>query len=310
MQYTQTRGLRLSRFSLGTVQLGTPYGINNHTGKPSREQAFAILDRALELGVNSLDTSSDYGDSEEIIGQWLCLRSPQNPPLVVTKISRFDHSSLPALRASVRKKAEASMRRLKLDCLPLLMLHSFDDYAQNPEGVRIVFEELRRDGKIERWGVSAYSHHDYKLLAASGADAVQIPVNLFDWGRIRDGGLAALAGADMTVFARSVFLQGLIFQRPEELDRRMRFAEPVLRRFHELCAEFGMEPAVLALSFALSLPGVGCAVLGCERVEQVEQNAALIERAAPLTPAQMQTLMEAFQNMDRHVINPSTWYNA
>jgi len=309
MKYIETHGLKLSRFSLGTVQLGMRYGVGNRTGKPNREQAFSILDGAMALGVNSLDTAAGYGDSEEIIGAWLRRGTQHVRPLITTKIANLDHSSPDALRACVREKVADSKARLGLEKIPLLMLHRYEDYAANPENTRAVFEELRQSGGIERWGISAYSRHDYRLLAASGADAVQIPVNVFDWKQIRGGGIAALRGAGIMIFARSVFLQGLIFQEPEALDPDMRFAAPALRRFRDLCAEFALEPAVLAASFALSLPGIACLVLGCERRRQVEDNAALIERTEELTGAQMARLEDAFADIDQHVIDPSTWHN-
>ena len=71
MKYTRSGGLDISLFSLGTVQLGMDYGINNPQGRPGREASFEILDTALQLGVNSLDTAVGYGDSERLIGEWL-----------------------------------------------------------------------------------------------------------------------------------------------------------------------------------------------------------------------------------------------
>ena len=55
-------------YTLGTVQLGMPYGISNRSGQPSREIARQMLDTAYDLGVRALDTASDYGTSEEILG--------------------------------------------------------------------------------------------------------------------------------------------------------------------------------------------------------------------------------------------------
>ena len=71
MNYTDIKGLHLSFLSLGTVQLGLDYGISNASGKPDLSTAFAILDKALERGINSLDTARGYGNSESVIGEWL-----------------------------------------------------------------------------------------------------------------------------------------------------------------------------------------------------------------------------------------------
>ncbi len=310
MKYTEAGGLKLSLFSLGTVQLGMNYGVNNTLGKPSREQSLEILSAARALGVNCLDTAIGYGDSELVIGEWLKGVPEAERPLVVTKVDQMDCDSKAALRASLRESLNASKKRLGLERIPLLMVHSFEQYAQAPEEVCRAFEELRAEGEIERWGISAYSRHDYRMLADSSADAVQVPQNIFDWSQITSGGWDALARSGKIIFVRSVFLQGLVFKEPERLQPQMAFVAPVLERFRALCGEFSMEPAVLAMSFVRSLPGVSSLVLGCERREQVESNAALIGKTERLTETQMEKLREAFEHVDAHVTNPGTWFNS
>nr|MBQ4319696.1 aldo/keto reductase [Clostridia bacterium] len=69
MKYYDLNGSRLSAMTLGTVQLGMDYGIGGKIEKPDKDYAFAILDRAIESGVNILDTANNYGDSERVIGE-------------------------------------------------------------------------------------------------------------------------------------------------------------------------------------------------------------------------------------------------
>lgn len=88
MQYVKKDGMCISKFSLGTVQLGMNYGLGEFATKPSKSEAFRILNRAVELGVNTFDTANDYGDSEQLIGQWLQTKPSDERPMVVTKIGR------------------------------------------------------------------------------------------------------------------------------------------------------------------------------------------------------------------------------
>ena len=226
MKYIKAGGQDISLFSLGTAQLGPDYGINNTQGKPNSAQSFEILDTARRLGVNCLDTSVGYGNSEQIIGRWLKSVPEKERPLIVTKADRLDVSSKTALKASLRESLRVSKSRLGLERIPLLMVHNFEQYAQAPEEVENAFEELRAQGEIERWGISAYSRHDYRMLADSGADAVQVPQNVFDWKQIASSGWDALARSGKIVFVRSVFLQGLVFMEPERLQAQMAFAAP------------------------------------------------------------------------------------
>lgn len=307
MKTVNIKGLDLSVLSLGTVQLGLSYGINNADGKPSQETANAILNAALEGGINTLDTAGAYGDSETVIGNWLKTIAPEKRPFIVTKAAGLDHSSLEALRKDLFGRVKTSKERLGVEQLDMLMLHHFDDYLCDKENVRTVMQELKASGEVRFIGASAYSHHDYGEIAATGFDATQIPINLFDWKQIENGGLKKLEESGMMVFVRSVYLQGLVFQKPEKLAPHMEFARPTLEKFQYLCNKYNLAPATLALSYSLSLPGVTSLVLGSEKAEQVQQNVALMEQAVDLSAAQMDEIRDLFLDTPEQVLNPGLW---
>lgn len=312
MKTSIVKGAPISALSLGTVQLGVNYGINNDAGKPDRSVAFQILDKAMEKGITVLDTAAAYGDSEEVIGEWLKTVDPAKRPLICTKLAHnvMGNKELDALRKAVRAGVEESKKKLGLEQLPMLMLHNMDDYNGNEDNVTKVFEELKANGDILYSGISAYSHHDYFKLADSGFDATQIPMNIFDWVQIEKGGIEALEKSGMMVFVRSVYMQGLVFKSPENPGEGMDFAVPTLRKFRNLCEKYGLEPATLAMSFVLSLPGVHSLVLGSEKVVQVEQNAELFEKVVQLTPEQMAEIRENFIDTPEQVLFPRLWPNA
>lgn len=310
MKYVESKGLNISAFSLGTVQLGMNYGLGEYTQKPEKSYAFELLNKAVELGVNVLDTSDNYGDSESVIGEWLQTKKPNERPFVVTKFGgKIDFSSDETIKKNIIDSVDRSIKKLNLDKLDVIMAHSTDEYMQNPKAFQDAMHILKETGKTNLTGISTYSRHDYKMLAKTGFDAVQIPINVFDWGKIEDGGIDALAESGMTVYARSVFLQGLVFMNPDNLDEGMSFCKKPLQRYLEICKEFNMSPAVLAMSFVLSLPGITSVVLGCQRVEQVENNCELIAQVQKLDKEQMNLLRNEFANIDPRVINPSTWSN-
>ena len=311
MKYVQAKGLNLSAFALGTVQLGLTYGLGEHAEKPTEEAAFAILDRAVDLGVNTLDTANNYGDSEAVVGRWLTKRRAEGKelPKIVTKVGPLKHGSYDILRDDVMYQLEGCMKRLCIDKLDIFMLHDYEDYANDRDAMRKIFADIKSQGLYDYSAISAYSRHDYGVIADSGFDATQIPLNVFDWGQIENGGLQKLADSGMMIFTRSVFLQGLVFHTPEDLDPRMDFCFPYLRRFVELYKEFELSPAALALSFVLSLPGVTQAVMGCDTADQVEANCKLFDQTVKLSAEQMDKLHDAFRGIDPRVINPGMWYN-
>lgn len=312
MKYVNTKGLNLSAFALGTVQLGMQYGLGEDSAKPSEEKSFAMLDAAMELGINTLDTANNYGDSEAVIGRWLAKRKAEKKtmPWVVDKIGPLQHGSYDILRDDVYRQVEGCLKTLGVNTIDCLMLHNFEDYEKGRDGLQKIFAELKSQKIYEYSAISAYSFHDYGVIAESGFDATQIPLNVFDWSQIENGGLQKIADAGMMIFGRSVFLQGLVFRTPEALDPRMEFCFPYLRRFIELYKEFQLDPASLALSFVLSLPGVTQAVMGCRNIDQIKDNADLFDRTVTLTPDQMKMLHDAFYNIDPRVVNPGSWFNS
>ena len=310
MKTVNVRGLDISVLSLGTVQLGLSYGINNADGKPSQETANAILNAAMAGGINTLDTAGAYGDSESVIGNWLKTIAPENRPFIVTKAVHLDHSSLDALRKDLFAKVKQSKEHLGVEQLDMLMLHHFDDYLCDKDNVLKVMHELKDAGEVRFLGASAYSHHDYGDIVDTGFDATQIPINLFDWNQIENGGLKKLEESGMMVFVRSVYLQGLVFQKPEALAPHMEFVRPTLEKFQFLCNKYNLAPATLALSYALSLPGVTSLVLGSEKAEQVQQNVALMEQAVELSPEQMAEIRSLFLDTPQQVLNPALWPKA
>lgn len=299
----------MSAFTLGTVQLGMDYGIAGKTDKPTEEYAHSVLDAARSVGVNILDTANNYGDSERVIGSWLKTLDEKDRPMIVTKIGPFKCTDEATIRQKFFEQTEKCLETLGVDCIDILMLHNYEDYTSNPEVVRDCMRILKESGKIKLSAVSVYSYNDYEVIADSGLDAVQIPLNVFDWGKIDDGGIRKIADSGMMIFVRSVFLQGIVFLDPEALDPQMNFAKPYLCRFHEIARELEMTPDVLAASFVMSVPGVTSLVLGCQTPEQVTSNAKLVDGIRKLTTEEMEKLHEAFRDIDPRVINPRLWYN-
>ena len=311
MEYFDIKGKQLSKFQLGTVQLGMKYGLGKDSDKPSEETAFAMLDEAMKLGVNNIDTANNYGDSQKVIGHWLKKRKQEGEavPYVITKIGPLKHGSYEILYDDVMAQVEGCKKELGMDTLDMLMLHDFEDYEQDRDPLRKIFEILKENGEISESAISAYSRHDYAVIAESGFDATQIPLNVFDWTRIDDGGIQKIAEAGMKIFARSTFLQGLVFHTPDDLDPRMSFCIPTVEKWNRLCEEFRMEPSVLAMSFILSVPGITCAVLGCDTVHHVEANCEMMNKTVRLEDGQMEILHNAFRDTRADVLNPGVWFN-
>src|SRR5580692_73797 len=119
-------GVQLSRMILGTVQFGMPYGVANRTGQPEYRDVVKIVAAAIEGGVNCFDTAASYGTSEQVLGQALRELNAAERATVVTKVRPLNPVELadPALAAqAIEDSVAESRRRLRLDCLPIVLFH-------------------------------------------------------------------------------------------------------------------------------------------------------------------------------------------
>ena len=111
-----------NKIVVGTVQFGLHYGVNNVSGRPSKEMAYSILDFAFENKIRLLDTAEAYGDSHEVIGNYH--RQSENKFEVITKFS----SKRTDLPSNLTERILQDMDILNVTSLYCYMFHSFNDF--------------------------------------------------------------------------------------------------------------------------------------------------------------------------------------
>ena len=305
MKYFEKHGLKLSQMTLGTVQLGLPYGINNTAGQPDTTESFRMLQTAYQGGVSLLDTSDNYGSSEETIGHFRAAY-PESPFLLCTKFDTA-HMDPGNLYRDIRSQALRSMQKLQTDCLDIFMSHIETDYLTHGHRLTDALMRLKEEGLIRSYGISLQDKTCLEQIVTEGGfDAVQIPLNLFDCQELRNGVLSRLSAAGTAVFVRSVYLQGLFFKDPASLTGGLRQAVPYLEELHRTAASLNISIARLALSFIRDAEGVDSLVLGSENTDQITQNLQLIE--CPTLPAPVRAhLLERLKEVPTKLASPWLW---
>lgn len=293
----------LSRFTLGTVQFGLPYGIANRSGQPSYETARDIIACVFEGGVTCLDTAAAYGNSEAVIGRALAELSLADRMRVVTKVpSMPGHLNADEADRWVETAVRNSLDALRLEQLPICLFHREED-----AGYFDALARLQARGWIGQIGVSTYLPEvTARILTGGRAQAIQIPTNILDQRFIRTGVLEQARRSGVTVFVRSVYLQGLLLMTPDRLDP---FFEPVIRVLPQLnrwAGEAGLTLAELAVQFVLSLNGVTSLVLGVETLEQARDNVRLCG-GPPLPPDMLRQIVADIPDLPERLLIPSFW---
>jgi len=290
---------------LGTVQFGLDYGIANNRGKPSYQEARAILACAFEGGVNCLDTAAAYGDSEQVIGRILTDLGMRDRVTVATKVRHFKErrfATSAEFEPFVENSVHASLKRLRLDVLDICLFH----HETTPECFDALLR-LKEMGLVRHVGVSLVSpRNGPDILDIDGVEAIQVPFNIIDKRFDQAGGFERLRRKSTALFTRSVFLQGLLLMPKARIPVALGAVVPVRRRLAALAAEAGLAPAELAMRFVLSTPAVTSVLVGVDTVEQMRKNMEVF-RKGRLDPALMKRIDEIVPSLPEEILNPVFW---
>ncbi|HEY4154272.1 MAG TPA: aldo/keto reductase [Puia sp.] len=311
MQYSEINNRRLSKLTLGTVALGKDYGISNKSGKPALTDSREILSSALNAGINFIDTANDYGNAEQIIGEYLEKYKNGKQVNVVTKfkISKANLLNKERARAEAFRSVRSSLQLLKTKRVAICLFHKSMDQPveQVLEILPSLFSDLINDGLADTCGVSVFHPDELNtFLSHPVLQAFQSPMNLFDQRLIKNGALKKLNEEKKILFIRSVFLQGLFFMSPDELTGNLAQASEYIRTLQGISTESGMSIAQLAFSYLRDLDGISSLVFGAVAPEQVMQNAGLLNGPALSRELRLQ-IEKRFADVPEEIITPALW---
>jgi aryl-alcohol dehydrogenase-like predicted oxidoreductase len=157
----EKRRLGQSDLHIAPLMLGT----NVFGWNVDEATSFAILDTFVDAGFNAIDTANSYsrwvpghkgGESETVIGNWLKRGGKRDKVVVATKVGEDMGAGRSLKRADILREAEASLRRLQIDCIDLLQTH-FDDEVTPPEETMAAYAQLIAQGKARAIGASNMS---------------------------------------------------------------------------------------------------------------------------------------------------------
>jgi aryl-alcohol dehydrogenase-like predicted oxidoreductase len=297
----ETRARALSRLTLGTVQFGLPYGVANSSGQPPYETARDILACAIEGGVTCLDTAARYGESEAVLGRALAELGAD--VTVVTKIAPLaDDLSSARADALVEESVTNSLRNLRLESLPFCLFHREQDFRYADSLLK-----LRARGLVERIGCSTTTPAATRTIIGSGlAEAIQFPASVLDRRFTGPEVAGAAHSGRMAVFARSVYLQGLVFLPDEKTPGDLSEVIPPRRRLAEFAREAGIPLAELALRYVLGLGDLSSILVGVDSVDQMRENLALFAKG-PLPPDLMRAVVADAPSLSNRILDPWNW---
>ena len=307
MQYTKLgrTGLKVSRLCLGTMNFGP------QTTEPD---SYAIMDHALEVGLNFFDTADVYGwkkgegVTEQIIGRWWAQGGKRREKVVLaTKVYGDmgdwpNENRLSALH--IRHACEASLRRLKTDYIDVYQMHHV--FRDSPwDEIWQAMELLVQQGKVLYIGSSnfagwhiAQANEAAKRRNTLGLVSEQSIYHLLN-RNIELEVIPACAHYGLGVIPWSPLAGGLlggVLQKMSE-GRRSNLGEQVeknrekLEAWEKLCGELGEKPADVALAWMLQNPTITGPIIGPRTMEQLDGSLRALEiTLSPETNEQLNTI--------------------
>jgi aryl-alcohol dehydrogenase-like predicted oxidoreductase len=296
MQYTHLgrSGLEVSRLCLGTMNFGP------ETTEPD---SFAIMDKALEHGINFFDTANVYGwkqgegITEQIVGRWFAQGGGRRDKVVIaTKLyggmSDWPNDAKLSAR-NIRLACDASLKRLQTDFIDLYQMHHVDRDTPWDE-IWEAFETLRGQGKILYAGSSNFA--GWHLAKAQEAAARRSYFGLVSEQSIynlltRDVELEVLPAAQdygLGVIPWSPLHGGLlggVVRKEREGSRRtsgrakdaLEANRPAIEAYEDLCETLGEEPAHVGLAWLLAQPAVTAPIIGPRTMDQLDGTMRALE---------------------------------
>jgi aryl-alcohol dehydrogenase-like predicted oxidoreductase len=284
-------GVKVSNICLGCMMFG---------GKTQAGDSYDIIDRALDAGINFLDTANVYslGRSEEVTGEALKRNGKRQQVVLATKVHGKMGEGVNDLgnsRRHIIESCEQSLRRLQTDYIDLYQIHRPQPDIPIDETLRAL-DDLIRSGKVRYIGSSTFgawqlveSFWAAKELGLNRFACEQPPYNLLD-RRIERELLPMARTYGLGIIPWSPLAGGLLtgkYKRGEELPEGARFADqtnPIYRRrlndriydvvegLQPIADEKGVTLSQLALAWVVKQPGVTSPIIGPRTMEQYDDN--------------------------------------
>ncbi len=318
---------KLGRTNLKVSEVGFgAWAIGSHWGMQKESDSVYALHRAIDLGVNFIDTARGYGEgkSEKIIGR--VLKERKEDIIVATKIPPAPGPWPPSPYCKIeerypekylREMLDEARKNLQRDCIDIMQLHTWTRaWNKNPAALDIL-AKLRDEGKLRYIGVSTPEHDQNALtgLMRKGyLDTVQVIYNIFEQEPAAEF-LPVAEEENVGVIVRMTYDEGVLTGKysaghkfPPEDFRTRYFAgdrlERAVKRVKEIEKELdgsGYSMAQAALKFSLTHPAVGTVITGIRNKDQAEKNVLVSDM--PDLPDDLLTRLR------KHYWIKSFWYS-
>jgi len=277
------------KIALGTAQFGLDYGVLNQNGQVTINEVRNILDLAKNIKIDTLDTASGYGNSEQALGD-----AGVGNYKIITKTS-----PLKCGVSGVIGDFHKSLEKLGVARVEGLLIHNIDDIKNKQfDTLFDRINQLKRQGLVNKIGFSTYLPEQVDFLLENfDFDLVQLPLNVFDVRLIEGGQLKALKNKGVEVHSRSVFLQGVLLNF-NNIPNYFSTWKRQFNEYQEIVKGAGLSLLEYSLNFALNIKEIDKVLVGVNSEDHLKEI---------IQSAHFQKRISAYPIDDVNLVNPSVW---
>jgi aryl-alcohol dehydrogenase-like predicted oxidoreductase len=268
---------------IGSAKFGMNYGQFNNK-KITREEFQKIEKLVLKSKINFIDTAAKYGDSENVIGN-----SKLNNLNIITKIKLPPKKNI-LFKDWVFEEISKSLNQLKIKKIYGLLIHDYRDLlGKYGKDYLHSLQELKREKIVKKIGISIYDSEEIKKIWKFWKpDLVQVPFNPLD-NRILDSGwIDVLKKSKVKIFARSIFLQGLLINEDGaiKINKNNRM---VLNKFKNWCNNNNVSLIQGCLHFVKQFKKIDYVVVGFDNHNQLKEIIDVFKKKKIIVPKKFST---------------------
>jgi hypothetical protein len=282
------------RLVIGSAQLGMNYGLFNNK-KISRKEFKKIEKLVINSKIKFIDTAIRYGESENIIGS-----SKLKNLNIITKIKIPNKKNI-HIKNWALKEISKSLIKLKINKIYGVLIHDYKDLlGKHGKNYLLSLQELKRKKIIKKIGISVYEPKEIKKIWKFWKpDLIQVPLNPLD-NRILDSGwVDILKKFKVKIFARSVFLQGLLINENRSL-RINKNEKIILNKFRNWCYKNNVSLLQACLHFIKQFKKIDYLVVGFNNSNQLKEIIDVFKKKQIIIP-------KKFSTNKINLIDPRKW---
>jgi aryl-alcohol dehydrogenase-like predicted oxidoreductase len=279
---------------LGSAQFGMNYGLFNNK-KINHKEFKKIENLVLNSNINFIDTSSNYGDSEKIIGN-----SQLKKLNIITKIKLPKNKNI-NIQSWVATEILKSLKKLKINKIYGVLVHDYKDLlGKRGKTYLLALQKLKNKKIVNKIGISIYDPEELKQIWKFWKpDLVQFPINPLDNRILNSAWIDILKKYRVKMYARSIFLQGLLVNDYDSFKINNNY-KIILNKFKNWCSINNISPIRACLDFVRQFKKIDYVVTGFNNYNHLKEIIDIFKKKKLIIP-------KKFSTNKINLIDPRKW---